>query len=105
METGSEELNVPSEHVAVIARFTDRDAAERATDALKSAGFADNDVSIVARGASTDESGRFVPGGLMVTVLASGREEAAKRVLRAHEAQEVSTNRVGATGTVGQRTI
>ena len=41
----------------------------------------------------------------MVTVLASGREEAAKRVLHAHEAQDVSTNRVGATGTVGQRTV
>jgi len=105
METRGEELNVPSEHVAVVARFADRGAAEEAIDALKAAGFADDAVSIVARGAGTDDAGVFVPGGLMVTVLATGREDAALRVLRAHEAQEVSTNRVGATGTVGQRTV
>jgi hypothetical protein len=40
----------------------------------------------------------------MVTVLATGREGEAERVLRDHEAREVTTNRVGATGEVGAET-
>jgi hypothetical protein len=98
------DVHVPSEHVAIVAMFNDRDAAEAAIDALLSAHFADDQISLVARGAGNDDSGKFVPGGLMVTVLATGREGEAERVLRDHEAREVTTNRVGATGEVGAET-
>ena len=40
----------------------------------------------------------------MVTVSAKGREADAERVLRDHEAREVTTNRIGATGKVGEET-
>jgi hypothetical protein len=99
-----QEVNVPSEHVAVVAMFPDRDSAEAAVDALHESGFTDDQISLVARGAGTDESGKFVPGGLLVTVSAKGREGEAERVLRAHEALEVTTNRIGATGKVGEET-
>jgi hypothetical protein len=105
METRSDdvqEVNVPSEHVAVVAMFADRDTAETAVDALLERGFTDDQISLVARGAETDESGKFVPGGLMVTVTATGREADAEKVLKEHEAREVTTNRIGATGKVGE---
>jgi hypothetical protein len=107
METGpgeAQEVNVPSEHVAVVAMFADRDVAEAAVDALLAERFTDDQISLVARGAGTDESGTFVPGGLMVTVSAKGREADAERVLKEHEAREVTTNRIGATGRVGEET-
>ena len=96
-----EEINLPSEHVAVVAMFSDRGAAEAAVDALLANGFTDDQISLVARGASS-ESGTFVPGGLMVTVTAKGRETDAERVLHDHEAREITTNRIGATGKVGE---
>jgi hypothetical protein len=99
-----QEVQVPSEHVAVVAMFADRDAAESAVDALLAKGFTDDQVSLVARGAETDEQGKFVPGGLMVTVSAKSREDEAERVLREHEARDVTTNRIGATGKVGEET-
>jgi hypothetical protein len=40
----------------------------------------------------------------MVTVTAKGREGEAEKVLKEHEAREVTTNRIGATGRVGQET-
>jgi hypothetical protein len=98
----AQEVNVPSEHVAVVAMFADRETAETAVDALLAQRFTDDQISLVARGADTDESGTFVPGGLMVTVTAKGREDEAERVLRQHEAREVTTNRIGATGKVGE---
>jgi hypothetical protein len=107
METEADkvqEVNVPSEHVAVVAMFADRDTAETAVDALLAKGFTDDQISLVARGASTDESGKFVPGGLMVTVTAKGRADEAERTLKEHEAREVTTNRIGATGKVGEET-
>jgi hypothetical protein len=104
METEQQEVNVPSEHVAVVAMFADRDTAERAVDALLADGFTDDQISLVARGAGTDASGTFVPGGLMVTVSAKGREDDAERVLRQHEPRDVTTNRIGATGKVGEET-
>jgi hypothetical protein len=107
METKADdvqEVNVPSEHVAAVAMFADRDAAEAAVDALQAKGFTDDQISLVARGAETDESGKFVPGGLMVTVNAKGREDEAERVLKEHGAREVTTNRIGATGKVGEQT-
>ena len=100
----AQEVQVPSEHVAVVAMFTDRDEAESAVDALKERGFADDQISLVARGAGTDDSGAFVPGGLMVTVSAKGREAEAERVLRDRSAREVTTDRIGATGKVGEET-
>jgi hypothetical protein len=99
-----QEVQVPSEHVAVVAIFSDRATAETAVDALEEKGFTDDQISLVARGAETDESGKFVPGGLMVTVSAKGREDEAERVLKEHEAREVTTNRIGATGRVGEET-
>jgi hypothetical protein len=103
MQRGSQEVNVPSEHVAVVGMFGDREPAERAVDALLAANFTDDQISLVARGADTDDSGAFVPGGLMVTVSAKGRERDAERILRDHEAREVSTNTIGATGEVGAK--
>ena len=107
METNSDDVQqvqVPSEHVAVVAMFADRETAETAVDALQERGFTDDQISLVARGATTDENGKFVPGGLMVTVSAKNREDEAERVLREHEAREVTTNRIGATGKVGGET-
>ena len=105
METGSDEVQqvqVPSEHVAVVAMFADRETAETAVDALLERGFTDDQISLVARGAVTDQNGSFVPGGLMVTVSAKNREDEAERLLRDHEAREVTTNRIGATGKIGE---
>jgi hypothetical protein len=104
METQSEQVNIPSEHVAVVAMFADRDVAETAVDALLAEGFTDDQISLVARGAGTDDSGKFVPGGLMVTVRAKGRERDAERIMKEHEAREVTMNRIGATGEVGAKT-
>lgn len=99
-----QEVQVPSEHVAVVAMFSDRATAETAVDALQEKGFTDDQISLVARGAETDESGKFVPGGLMVTVSAKGREDEAEQVLKQNDAREVTTNRIGATGKVGEET-
>jgi hypothetical protein len=107
METQPDEVpqvQLPSEHVAVVAMFADRETAEAAVDALLERGFTDDQISLVARGAATDDNGKFVPGGLMVTVSAKNREDEAERVLRDHEAREVTTNRIGATGKVGEET-
>lgn len=97
-----EEVHVPSEHVAVVAMFADRDSAENAVDALLAKRFTDDQISLVARGAGTDDHGAFLPGGLMVTVSAQDRETEVEAILRAHEAREVTTNRIGATGRVGE---
>ena len=99
-----QEVQLPSEHVAVVAMFADRSAAETAVDALLERGFTDDQISLVARGAATDETGKFVPGGLMVTVSAKGREAEAEGVMKEHEARDVTTNRIGATGKVGEET-
>jgi hypothetical protein len=99
-----QEVQVPSEHVAVVAMFANRETAETAVDALLERGFTDDQISLVARGAATDDNGNFIPGGLMVTVSAKNREDEAERVLREHEAREVTTNRIGATGKVGEET-
>ena len=107
METESadvQEVHVPSEHVAVVAMFPDRETAESAVDALLARGFTDDQISLVARGAGTDDDGKFIPGGLMVTVSAEDRADEAERLLREHEAREVTTNRIGATGRVGEET-
>jgi len=99
-----QEVHVPSEHVAVVAMFADRETAESAVDALLGQRFTDDQISLVARGATTDDDGKFIPGGLMVTVNAENREDEAERMLKEHEAREVTTNRIGATGKVGEET-
>lgn len=107
METRTDEaheVHVPSEHVAVVAMFADRDEAETAVDALLERRFTDDQISLVARGAGTDDSGAFVAGGLMVTVSAEDREAEAEQDLRERGAREVTTNRIGATGKVGEET-
>jgi len=65
--------------------FPDRETAESAVDALLERGFTDDQISLVARGAATDDKGKFVPGGLIVTVSAKNREDEAERLLREHE--------------------
>jgi hypothetical protein len=104
METESQEINLPSEHVAIVGMFNDRETAEAAVDALLAHGFTDDQVSLVARGAGADDSGAFVAGGLMVTASAKGREADAERIMKEHQAREVSTNRIGAKGEVGAET-
>src|SRR5438128_11146368 len=90
-----QEVQVPSEHVAVVAMFSDRDEAETAVDALVDRGFTDDQISLVARGGGTDDSGAFVPGGLMVTVSAKERDPEADRALREHTVADVSVMRIG----------
>src|SRR5207248_1492711 len=51
-----------------------------------------------------DDTRAFMPGGLMVTVNAKNREAEAERTLRERNAREVTTNRIGATGKVGEET-
>ena len=47
----TQEVQVPSEHVAVVAMFADRATSETAVDALLERGFTDDQISLVARGA------------------------------------------------------
>jgi hypothetical protein len=104
METRGEEVKVPSDYVAIVGMFGDRDAAEAVVDALMAAGYTEEQVSLVARGAETDASGKFIPGGLMVTASAKGREADAERIMREHDAREVTRNQIGAKGEVGAET-
>lgn len=90
MATDREELDVkiPSDVTAVVAEFADRNAAERCVETLTRKGFGTDQISFVARGAETVD-GRFVPGALLITVHATGREDEAERVLRDAGAHEV----------------
>src|SRR5207247_11306907 len=91
-----QEVQVPSEHVAVVAMFSDRDEAETAVDALVDRGFTDDQISLVARGAGTDDAGAIVPGGLMVPATAKARESGADRVPRDPNARQRPPNPIGA---------
>lgn len=99
MTTEPEEVKIPADVTAVVARFADRGVADRAVDALTKAGFGTDQISFVARGAETVD-GKFVTGALMITVHPGARERDAMRVLRERGAADVRTGTVSATGDV-----
>jgi hypothetical protein len=101
MASDREEMDVkiPSDVTAVVAEFADRGAAERCVEELTRAGFGTDQISFVARGAET-VNGRFVPGALLITVHATGREDRAERVLRGGGARDVKRGSVSAVGDV-----
>jgi hypothetical protein len=94
------DVNIPSEHPAVVGTFDERASAEAAVEALLAAGFVDDQISLVAKGGEGTPAGTFEPGALMVTVRAARREADAERILREHEAREVKVGQVEATGAV-----
>lgn len=93
------DVNIPSTVTAVVAEFADRPKAEAAEDALVAAGFSPEQVSFVARGAE-NEGGKFIPGKLLITVHAEGRDKDAERILRDGGATKVTCGLVSATGEV-----
>lgn len=93
------DVNIPAARCAVVAEFGDREAAEAAVKALLAAGFTDDQLNLVARGAEPSPSG-FRPGALMVTARCVGNEELAERIMREHEARSVRRDEVSATGGV-----
>lgn len=101
MATDREELdvNIPSAATAVVAQFKGREEADTAVEALTKAGFGTDQISLVARGAGEHE-GTFVPGVLMLTVHAAGRDADAIRILRERGALDVTTGIVTVTGDV-----
>jgi hypothetical protein len=99
MDQQETDVNIPSTVTAVVAEFGDRNQAEAAVDALEEAGFDSNKVSFVARGAETVD-GKFVPGVLLITVHAEGRDADAERILRSGGATKVTCGLVSATGEV-----
>ena len=99
IEPRESEVRIPSEVHAVVAAFADRPKAEGAVEALTKIGFRTDQISLVARGAE-EVDGRFVPGTLMITLHATGREDEAERTLRSSGATTVSRGRLSATGAV-----
>lgn len=93
------DVNIPATVTAVVAEFGARDKADLAMDELTKAGFSSEQVSFVARGAEHDGD-RFIPGMLLVTVHAEGRNEDAERILRGAGAKKVTSGLVSATGEV-----
>ncbi len=67
----------------VTREYHDRGRAEEAVERLRRSGFNDDVISMVTHGASTDENGAFVPGGIEVVVLADERADEAERLLSA----------------------
>ena len=94
-----QDVNIPSTATAVVAEFSDRDQAEAAVDKLEGSGFAPDQVSFVARGAEHDGD-KFVPGTLLITVHADGRDDDAARILREQGASTVKSGLISATGEV-----
>jgi len=93
------DVNIPSTVTAVVAEFGDRDKADGAVEALTDAGFGSEQVSFVARGAE-HLGEKFIPGMLLVTVHAEGRDDDAMRILREQGASKVTSGLVSATGDV-----
>ena len=95
------DVNIPAAKWAVIGEFGDREAAEAAVQALLGAGYTDDQLNVVARGAdgSADE---FRPGALMVTARCAGKEDIAERIMREHDARSIRRDEVSATGEVDE---
>lgn len=98
----AQELNIPREKCAIVGEFADRTSADSAVEALLQAGFSDDQLSVVARGAEDTESG-FRPGALMVTARCDGNDDVAERIMRDHEARSVRRDEVSAVGEVEER--
>jgi hypothetical protein len=94
-----QDVNIPSTVTAIVAEFGDRDKAESVVDALEAAGFSPDQVSFVARGAE-HEGDKFIPGVLLITVHADGRDNDATRILKEGGATKVTSGLVSATGEV-----
>lgn len=94
-----EELKTPEEVTAVVAEFDERPESERAIEELLKAGFRNEQVIFVARGAEHVE-GKFVPGMLLVTVHGEERNDEAIRILRKMGALKIKTGKISATGEV-----
>lgn len=94
-----QDVNIPSNVTAVVAEFQDRDKAESVVDALEAKGFSSDQVSFVARGAEHDGE-KFIPGVLLITVHADGRNDDATRILTEGGATKVTSGLVSATGEV-----
>ena len=93
------EVNIPSTVIAVVAEFAQRERADSAVEAITQAGFRPEQVSFVARGAEHDGD-KFIPGALLVTVHADGRDRDAMRILEEHGATKVKCGVISATGEV-----
>lgn len=98
----AQELNIPRAKCAIVAEFADRTSADDAVAALLEAGFSDDQLSVVARGAEDTEEG-FKPGALMVTARCNGNEDVAERIMRQFEARSVRRDEVSAVGEVEDR--
>jgi hypothetical protein len=93
------DVHIPSAAAAIVAEFKDRGEADKAVDALMKAGFSDDQISVVARGAGVHD-GVFKPGTLMITVHPQGRDDEVRRILQKQGSDEVTTGTVTATGEV-----
>lgn len=98
MAEEAQDVNIPAAKSAVVGEFDDRPAAERAIGALLDAGFTDDHLNLVARGAHGEPSGEFVPGALIVTARSTGRGADAERILAELGAKNVHRDEVSATG-------
>lgn len=98
-ETEPQGVNIPATATAVVAEFGDRDQAESAVEALEASGFSTEQVSLVARGAEHDGE-KFIPGMLLITVHADGRDADATRILQERGAGKVTAGLISATGEV-----
>jgi len=99
MDRQETDVNIPSTVIAVVAEFAQRDQADDAVEAIVEAGFGTHQVSFVARGAAHDGD-KFIPGALLVTVHADGRDRDAMRILQEHGATKVKCGVISATGEV-----
>jgi hypothetical protein len=99
MDRQETDVNIPSTVTAIVAEFGDRDKAESVVDALEAGGFSSDQVSFVARGAEHDGD-KFIPGVLLITVHADGRNDQAIRILNEGGATKVTSGLVSATGEV-----
>lgn len=93
-----QDVNIPAAKSAVVGEFPDREAADRAIRSLLAAGFTDDHLNLVARGAHGEPSGEFVSGALIVTVRSTGRGDDAERILAKAGARNVHQDEVSATG-------
>ena len=96
------DVNIPRVKCAIVAEFEHRGAADDAVEALLAAGFTDDQLSVVARGAESS-GGEFRPGALMVTARCTGNEEQAEAIMRRFAARSVRRDEVSATGEVEQQ--
>lgn len=99
MDRQGTDVNIPSTVIAVVAEFGQREQADSAVEAITEAGFRPEQVSFVARGAEY-EGDKFIPGALLVTVHADGRDRDAMRILQENGATKVKCGVISATGEV-----